>query len=130
MIREPLNGIRCKIPVEDRKFESWVCSPRIIVGNLLHALTMSTSKLPLHIRQIHVPGICVTIQDMMNALEEVGGKEKLTLLTEKEQPDLLPILYSWPTRLDNTQPIELGFKRDESFLQVVRDYNESLMIKP
>ena len=67
---------------------------------------------------------------MMNALEEVGGKEKLELLAERAQPDLLPILYSWPTRFDNTQAIELGFRRDESFVQIVSDYNEGLIRKP
>jgi nucleoside-diphosphate-sugar epimerase len=130
LIREPLNGKRCEIPVENRGFESWICSPRVIVANLLHALSMSTSKLPLHIRQINVPGICVTVQGMMDALEQVGGKDKLELVTEREQPDLLPILYSWPTRFDNTQAIELGFQRDISFVQVVREYYESSNTAP
>ncbi|KAH8809339.1 hypothetical protein F5884DRAFT_795363 [Xylogone sp. PMI_703] len=126
MIREPLNGINCQIPVEDRKFESWICSPRTLVSNLRHALLMSTASLPSHIRQINMPGICVTIQDMMNALEEVGGKERLSLLTEKTQPEILPMLYSWPTRFDNTRAIELGFIRDKSFVQAVIDYKDSL----
>jgi hypothetical protein len=53
------------------------------VGNSLHALTMSTSKLLAYIRQINVPGICVTVQEMMDALEKVGGKDKLRLLNEE-----------------------------------------------
>jgi nucleoside-diphosphate-sugar epimerase len=93
---------------------------------LLHALTMDTSKLPSHIRQINVPGICVTVQEMMDALEKVGGRDKLSLLTEKSDPELLPILKSWPTRFDNSQAFSLGFKRDQSFEQAVRDYKESL----
>lgn len=129
MIREPLNGITCRIPVEDRKFESWVCSPRVLVTNLRYALTMSTESLPSHIRQINMPGICVTIQDMMDALEQVGGKESLKLLIEKTQPELLPMLYSWPTRFDNTQAIKLGFIRDESFVQAVMDYKNSVSIE-
>jgi nucleoside-diphosphate-sugar epimerase len=126
MIREPLNGQECEIPLEDRQFKSWLCSPKTLVSNLLHALTMSVDSLPSHIRQINVPGICVTVQEMMDALEKVGGKEKLALLKEKTDPALLPILQSWPTKFDNSQAYSLGFKRDESFLQAVMDYKESL----
>jgi nucleoside-diphosphate-sugar epimerase len=126
MIRERLRGLECVIPIEDRQFESWLCSPKTLVGNLLHALTMSTSKLLAHIRQINVPGICVTVQEMMDALEKVGGKDKLRLLKEKSGPALLPILKSWPTRFDNSQAFSFGFKRDDSFMQAVRDHKKHL----
>lgn len=122
MIREPLDGKECVIPLEDRSFKSWLCSPKTLVHNLVHTLSLSKDALPPHIRQINVPGICVTIQDMMDALENVAGKDKLDLLTEKEDPTLRPILDSWPTRFDNSQAISLGFKRDSSFEQAVRDY--------
>ncbi|KAH8424101.1 SDR family oxidoreductase [Aspergillus melleus] len=122
MIREPLDGVECVIPVEDRSFKSWLCSPRTLVHNLILTLTLSADAVPPHIRQINVPGICVTIQEMMDALEAVGGRDKLAFLKEKEDPALKAILDSWPTRFDNTQAISLGFKRDESFEQAVRDY--------
>ena len=63
---------------------------------------------------------------MMDALEKVGGKDALALLAEKEDPAVIPILKSWPTQFDNTQAISLGFKRDESFEQTVRDYKQGL----
>lgn len=124
MIREPLDGKECVIPIEDRTFKSWLCSPMTLVHNLLLTLRLSADSVPPHIRQINVPGICVTVQGMMDALEKVGGKEKLALLTEKEDPALVSILKSWPTQFDNSQAISLGFKRDVSFEQAVRDYKE------
>ncbi|GFF96698.1 uncharacterized protein HI_1014 [Aspergillus udagawae] len=124
MIREPLAGKKCVIPVEDRSFKSWLCSPRTLVQNLVLTLSLPSDALPPHIRSINVPGICVTVQEMMDALEKVGGKDKLALLKEKEDPTLRPILESWPTRFDNSQAIALGFKRDSSFEQAVRDYYE------
>lgn len=126
MIREPLDGKACVIPIEDRSFKSWLCSPKTLVQNLLLALRLPADSVPPHIRQINVPGICVTLQGMMDALEKVGGKDKLDLLTEKEDPALVPILRSWPTQFDNSQAISLGFKRDESFEQAVRDYKVAL----
>lgn len=126
MIREPLDGKECVIPIEDRSFKSWLCSPKTLVQNLLLTLRLPADSVPHHIRQINVPGICVTVQGMMDALEKVGGKDKLNLLTEKEDPALVPILKSWPTQFDNSQAISLGFKRDESFEQTVRDYKAEL----
>jgi nucleoside-diphosphate-sugar epimerase len=122
MIREPLNGQECVIPVEDRSFKSWLCSPRTLVINLIITLSLPADVVPPHIRQINVPGICVTIQEMMDALAKVGGQDELTLLREKEDSTLRPILESWPTRFDNKQAISLGFKRDSSFEQAVKDY--------
>ncbi|KAF4218121.1 hypothetical protein CNMCM8980_000215 [Aspergillus fumigatiaffinis] len=124
MIREPLAGKECVIPVEDRSFKSWLCSPRTLVQNLVLTLSLPSDALPPHIRSINVPGICVTVQEMRDALEKVGGKDKLALLKEKEDPTLRPILDSWPTRFDNSQAIALGFKRDSSFEQAVKDYYE------
>ncbi|EPS30103.1 hypothetical protein PDE_05053 [Penicillium oxalicum 114-2] len=126
MIREPLDGKECVIPIEDRSFKSWLCSPKTLVQNLILALQLPADSVPPHIRQINVPGICVTVQEMMDALETVGGKDKLSFLSEKEDPTVVPILKSWPTRFDNSQAISLGFKRDTSFEQTVRDYKASL----
>lgn len=126
MIREPLDGKQCVIPIADRSFKSWLCSPKTLVQNLLLTLRLPADSVPPHIRQINVPGICVTVQGMMDALEKVGGKDKLEFLTEKEDPALVPILRSWPTQFDNSQAISLGFKRDESFEQAVRDYKAAL----
>ncbi|KAL5000273.1 hypothetical protein BDV10DRAFT_163072 [Aspergillus recurvatus] len=126
MIREPLNGEECIIPLEDRSFKSWLCSPKTLVHNLILTLSLPADSLPLHIRQINVPGICVTVQEMMNALAKIGGEDKLALLKEKEDPTLRPILDSWPTRFDNSQAISLGMKRDSSFEEAVRDYQLSL----
>ncbi|PWY80330.1 NAD(P)-binding protein [Aspergillus sclerotioniger CBS 115572] len=127
MIREPLDGKECIIPLEDRSFKSWLCSPKTLVHNLIHTLSLPADALPPHIRQINVPGICVTIQDMMDALEKVAGNDKLAFLKEEEDPTLRPILDSWPTRFDNSQAISLGFKRDSSFEQAVRDYQLDMM---
>ena len=126
MIREPLDGKECVIPIEDRSFKSWLCSPKTLVHNLLVTLRLPGDSVPPHIRQINVPGICVTVQGMMDALEKVAGKDKLALLQEKKDPALVPILKSWPTQFDNTQAISLGMKRDESFEQTVLDYKVQL----
>lgn len=126
MIREPMDGKECIIPIEDRSFKSWLCSPKTLVENLVLTLSLPADAMPSHIRQINVPGICVTVQEMMDALEKVGGKDKLGFLKEQADPALIAILKSWPTAFDNTQAISLGFKRDSSFEETVRNYKLQL----
>lgn len=127
MIREPMNGVKCVIPLEDKQWRHWLCSPRILVQNLIYAATrFDTNRLAKFDRAINFPGIGVSIQDMMDSLERVGGKDKLALLEMKEQEDLKKILESWPAEFDNTKALELGFERDTGFDQIVRDYVDSL----
>ncbi|EHY54613.1 D-erythronate dehydrogenase [Exophiala dermatitidis] len=126
IIREPMNGQECVIPIEDRSFRHWLCSPRVLVSNLEYSLTLPKDALPSYDRTVNHPGIGVSVQDMIDSLARVGGQDKLKYLREKEDPKLKPILYSWPAEFDNTRALSLGFKRDVSFDDIVRDYKESL----
>jgi len=126
MIREPLNGQECVIPLKDRGFRSWLCSPKTLAENLVFALGLDTSKMEGHKRVINMPGIGVTVQEMMDALAKVAGEDKLGLLREETDEGMERILRSWGTEFDNKLAYNLGFRRDVSFEQAVRDYVDSL----
>lgn len=126
MVREPLNGQECVIPLQDRNFRSWVCSPKSLVGNLVHSLTVPSSSLPPHVRQVNAPGISVTVQEMMDAVEKIAGKEALSHVKEETDPELEKILRSWPSRFDNALAYKLGYKADSSFEEAVADYKASI----
>lgn len=127
MIREPLNGLECVIPLKDRSFRSWLCSPKTLAENLIFALGIDVNgKLETHKRVVNMPGIGVSVQDMMDALAAVAGKEKLDLLKEETDPEMERILRSWGTEFDNSLAYSLGFRKDVSFEQAVRDYVTSL----
>jgi nucleoside-diphosphate-sugar epimerase len=126
MIREPLNGEECVIPLRDRKFRSWLCSPRTLAENLVFALGVDfRGKLPAHKRVVNMPGIGVSVQDMMDALARVAGEDKLKFLREETDPATERILRSWGTEFDNSLAYSLGFRKDVSFEQAVRDYIET-----
>jgi nucleoside-diphosphate-sugar epimerase len=130
MIREPMNGIKCVIPVEDKQWRHWLCSPRILVQNLVYAATkLDLNRLAKFDRSLNFPGIGVSVQDMMDSLARVGGEDKLELLEMKEEPTLKKILDSWPADFDNRKALDLGFVRDTGFDQIVRDYVEGLAPK-
>lgn len=124
IIREPLEGKECVVPVTDRSFPSWVCSPKTLINNLVHALTLPGDCLPSHKRTVNAPGLLATVQDMMDALAKVGGEDKLQHIKEVDDKDLGKILYSWAYKFDNKLALSLGYKPDSSFEQAVRDYIE------
>jgi nucleoside-diphosphate-sugar epimerase len=127
MIREPMNGMRCAIPLEDRQWRHWLCSPRILVQNLVYAgTTFDIDRLAKSDRSLNFPGIGVSLQDMLDSLARVCGEDKLDLLDMKEEPTLKRILDSWPAQFDNSKALDLGFVRDTEFDQIVRDYVDSL----
>jgi nucleoside-diphosphate-sugar epimerase len=126
VIREPLNGQECTIPLRDRAFTSWVCSPRTLAENLIHALRVPLAGLPAHDRCVNMPGTAVTVQKMLDALEKVGGRERLGLVREVADPAQERILRSWATEFDNSRAYGLGFQRDLGFEQAVMDYKASL----
>lgn len=126
MIREPMQGLPCVIPLTDRAFRHWLCSPRVLVENLVHALDVEKDALPGWDRVVNLPGIGVTVQDMMDSLARVGGEDKLKLLSEEDDDSLKPILYSWPTLFDNKRGLGLGFARDTSFDEIVKDFKAGL----
>ena len=126
IIREPMNGEICTLPLRDRKWQHWMCSPRTLVQNVLISLTLERDVLPLHRRAVNVPGFAVTVQEMLDALAEVGGKDKLDLVKEEDDENLKPLLYSWPDDFDNSLGLKLGLKQDSSFVQLVKDYVDGL----
>lgn len=126
IIREPLQGKESVLPCAD-DFEAWVCSPRSLVRNLLHTLTLERDCMPAHIRQVNFPGITVSVRQMLDALEEAGGKEAVELVKREEaSQEIKDMLNSWPIRFDVSKALGLGFVADESFKQAVVDFKESL----
>ncbi|KAK0634393.1 hypothetical protein B0T17DRAFT_513236 [Bombardia bombarda] len=126
IIREPMAGLECVIPVEDREFRSFLTSPSTVVENLVRVLEMDSDRLPRHVRHIQFPGISVSVQEMMDALAKYGGEDKLKFLTERRDPEQEAIVRSWPQDFDISTPLGLGLKADESGEALVKEYIDSL----
>ncbi|EGZ71076.1 NAD(P)-binding protein [Neurospora tetrasperma FGSC 2509] len=130
IIREPLAGKECVVPIEDRGFRSYLSSPSTIAENLVRVLEMDSDKLPEHRRSVNFPGISVSVQELLDALEKFGGKEKLGLVKEKRDKGLEKVLRSWPTDFDTSRAVgELGLVVDEGVDGLVGEYVESLKRK-
>lgn len=80
-MREPLKGEKSVLPVEE-DLKMWICSPKTVVKNLVYARTVPKEKFGIS-RIVNLPGITVAVQDILDALETVGGKEKRALVTKQ-----------------------------------------------
>ncbi|KAJ4414089.1 hypothetical protein N0V82_008120 [Gnomoniopsis sp. IMI 355080] len=126
MIREPMKGEECVIPLTDRSYKTYVCSPSSCIENLVRVLNLRSDVLPPHQRHIMFPGISTSIQEMMDALAKHGGEDKLKLLKEETNPTFERILRSWPEDFDPSTPDRLGLLRDKKVEDLVKEYIDTL----
>ncbi|KAK7943788.1 nucleoside-diphosphate-sugar epimerase [Apiospora aurea] len=126
MIREPMKGETCVIPLQDRSFQSYICSPSGVIENLVRVLNMKSDALPNHVRHINFPGVAASTQALMDGLAKYGGEDKLKLLKEETDPAMERILRSWPQDFDPSTPDRLGLVRDKNPEDLVKEYIDSL----
>lgn len=118
IIREPLAGLDAVLPVDDDVMH-WMASPASATGFLLHAATMDTATLGAR-RNLTMPGIAITVGDMIAALAEVAGPEAVARI--KRQPDatIRGIVAGWPRNFDPARAVEHGFTADANFQDIIR----------
>ena len=71
---------------------------------------------------MNIPGVTVTIREMLDALKAVGGDEALELIEEKRDEATEKIVLSWPTRVDISRAKALGFKEDGTLTNTLKEY--------
>jgi nucleoside-diphosphate-sugar epimerase len=120
IIREPLNGEPANCPV-GRDLELWLTSPKAVVENLVHG-----ARLPGEVlgdgRIVNLPGITVTVAEMIDALARVAGQGAAGRITFNGDEAVRRIVASWPAHFDVTRALGLGFTRDKGFVSLVEDY--------
>jgi nucleoside-diphosphate-sugar epimerase len=120
IIREPLNGEASVCPVE-RDARLWLLSPRgaidsLIAGHELHAEALGDS------RTVNLPGLSVSVGEMIAALEKVAGPEPVSRISFVPDPAVERIVNSWPAAWDVTRGKALGLTADADFESIVRQY--------
>ncbi|KAE8354960.1 putative mitochondrial processing peptidase beta subunit [Aspergillus coremiiformis] len=120
IIREPFHGHKAILPVS-KETEMWICSPYTVVKNLLHAKDIPKEAFG-ESRTVNLPGLKVRIQEMLDALEAIGGQERRALVEEKYDADIDQIVRTWTPQFQTTRAIELGFSEDITLVENIRQY--------
>ncbi len=122
IIREPLNGQEALLPVPDT-VRHWCASPRAAAGFLDHAASLSREDM-LAARAINLPGISLTVAEMIEALGRVAGNNVVALIKPEHDEAVAKIVSTWPERFDASKAAALGFKAESSFDEIIKVYME------
>lgn len=117
ILREPLNGDEavCPVPVELSMF---VMSPGKVVDALIHGAEVPSEALG-PFRAFMLPGITVTVAEMLEALREAAGEKALARVRHEPDPRIEAIVASWPAQFATAKAQQLGFVGDDNFKQII-----------
>jgi len=122
IIREPLAGQEAVLPVSDDVMH-WHASPRAAVGFLLHAATIDGARLGAR-RNLSMPGLAVTVGEQIVALRKIAGDKVVARIRREPDAFVQAIVAGWPRNFETRRSIELGFKADPSFEDIIRVHIE------
>ena len=122
IIREPLNGEAAICPVgEDLRL--WLSSPRRAIESLIALHDVDGDVLGPH-RIVNLPGISVSVAQMVAALRTVAGDAVADRIRFQRDEAIERIVGSWPGAWELTRAHAMGLAADESFEAIVRAYIE------
>lgn len=120
IIREPLNGQPTSYPVAPSSL-FWILSPKQVVRNFIHAAQLSAENIGED-RSINLPGITVSVQKMIDSLEEVTHKGITELISYQPDAFLQSIVLTWPPNFDTKKANALGFTADKNVIEIITNY--------
>jgi nucleoside-diphosphate-sugar epimerase len=122
ILREPLQGAEVDCPVS-RKTGVWLLSPRQVVASFLHAADLAPEAWGAS-RSVALPGMTVSVEDMLAALTKVAGEGVAARVRFKPDPFIEKIVYGWPTRFTTERAEVMGFRADQRFEDVIEAFIE------
>jgi nucleoside-diphosphate-sugar epimerase len=127
IVRESLQGIQNKLPVP-RNTPIWICSPATVIKNLIVMKDIPAEKFG-HSRIVNLPGRTVSVQDILDAVEKVGGKEAVGYVKEEEDEAAYKIVKGWAPWFDASRAKSLGLQDDGELVDAVKAFQERLKAK-
>lgn len=122
IIREPLNGKPSICPVSP-DLRIWLLSPRYAIESLIAGHDLHSSALGLN-KSINLPGVSVTVGEMIESLREIAGDEVVAHISVEPDSKIEAIVRSWPGAWDDSRAKVLGLKADASFASIIKAYIE------
>lgn len=128
VIREPLGGVPYECPLP-RETAVWLLSPRRVVAGFIHALESPASAWPAS-RVVNLPGITVTVGEMIEAMTRIAGPAAAKRVSWKRDARIEAIVRTWPVRFATPRALAMGFAADPDIDTVIRDYIADEGVRP
>lgn len=122
ILREPLNDEEAICPVAP-SLELFVMSPAKVIEALVHGAEVPGEALA-PFRAFMLPGITVSVAEMLDTLRQVAGDEALARVRHEPDPRIEAIVASWPARFETRRARALGFAGDRSLHDIVMAFLE------
>jgi nucleoside-diphosphate-sugar epimerase len=128
IIREPLAGIDVDCPVAPAT-RVWLASPRSVIDSLI-AGHEARAKAFTRTRSVNVPGLCVGVGEMVDALRTVAGNEAAARVHWRRDPVIDAIVATWPSNFAPAFGTSLGMRADADFRSIIEAYVADDMPRP
>lgn len=116
ILREPLQGEPALCPVSP-ELPIWIQSPRTVISNLIHGHDLPADAWTDGLRTLNLPGISVTVGEMVAGLERAGADGSLVSWERDEMIEA--IVGSWPHGMKTARANALGFAADDSIDAII-----------
>jgi hypothetical protein len=73
---------------------------------------------------MNLPALTVSVSEILDALESVGGASARALVRFEPDPLIERIVASWPAQVNGSRALALGLRPDPDFISIVRAYAE------
>jgi nucleoside-diphosphate-sugar epimerase len=120
IIREPLAGVESICPV-DASVTHPVSSPSSAVQGLLTVYQASRQAMGGRLA-LNLPGLNVSVADMLQALEDVAGKQVRQLVRFERDERIAGIVANWARGASFERALALGLRPDTSFTSIIEQY--------
>ncbi|XP_061709530.1 D-erythronate dehydrogenase-like [Cydia pomonella] len=120
IVRETLEGREATVPVPP-ELCMWLTGPATVVHNLVYAATLPATAWKER-RVLALPGLTVPTRELVAALGRVCGPQCAARVRWRPDAALAAMLASVPARLDARRALELGFREDKSYDDLIREY--------
>ena len=121
IIREPLQGEPAMCPVDPESTKGWLTSPRAVVENLIRTAELDAEALGQN-RCFNLPGITVTVAQMIASLDRKGGKEATDLIDFDRDPVIEKIVAGWAVDFNPAKALAMGMQADADFDSIVQQF--------
>lgn len=120
IVREPVSGEEAVCPVPDTT-RVWMLSPDRVITAFIHAHELPSAAWGVE-RVVNLPGISVTVREMLDTLGSVAGETVAQRVRFARDERIERIVRTWPGDFRTPRALALGFTPDADFAAIVRQF--------